>query len=426
MLPTGSTSRPLLLLSALVLATAAGCGDTSDNPTGTAGTTSSTAGTASGGSAGAGVGGSMAGGSGSAVGGTLAGGGAGGATAGGGAGGMAGMAGGNTMPTMLSETGLFSDIKSKTLATGVYKFTPAYKLWSDGADKQRYVYMPAGAKITTDNMEFWQYPGGFKLWKDFTRDGKLIETRLLMKLSNGAADWYMVAFKWKDDYSDAVALPAGEMNAMGTMHDIPSKEQCKGCHSSMKDNALGFTAAMLSHSLPDSLNLTQIDTMGWLSTPIKAGGYPLPGNDTEKAALGYLHANCGMCHNNRSQVYNTAVSLDLWTHLDKIATVPETFAYLSTVCDQWPGPNGETDKFSTITSCAAGHATGAPMAKPDISKPKRIVPIKPVDSGIHDLMSLRATGQVGEMKQMPPLGSEIIDPTGLGAVDAWINSLPAQ
>jgi hypothetical protein len=425
MLTFGATSRLPLLLSALILATAAGCGESVDNPAGTAGTTSA-AGTTSGGS---GVGGTLAGSGGAAVGGGLAGGGSGGVSGGSGgvSGGSGGAAGGNAMPTLLSETGLFSNIKEKTLNPDVKKFTPAYALWTDGAAKQRYVYMPPGGKINTTDMEFWQYPAGFKLWKDFSRDGKLIETRLLMKLGDGAANWYMVAFKWKDDYSDAEALPAGEMNAMGTQHDIPSKEQCKGCHSSMKDNSIGFSAAMLSHNLPDSVNLTQIDALGWLSTPIAAGGYPLPGNETEKAALGYLHANCGMCHNDRSQVYNTSVSLDLWTHLDKIATVPETFAYLSMVCDQWPGPNGESDKFDTITSCAAGHATGAPMAKPDISKPKRIVPKNPAESGIHDLMSLRATGQVGEMKQMPPLGSEIADTNGgLATVAAWINSLPTQ
>jgi len=421
------TSRLPLLLSAMVLATAAGCGADANNLTGMAGAASS-AGTTAGGSAGASAGQAGSGGSvgGSAAGGAVASGGganAGGGGEGGGSSGGAGGAGGvgNTMPMLLSETGLYSDIKAMTLAADVHKFTPAYTLWSDGAVKHRYVYMPPGGKIITDDMEYWRYPAGFKLWKDFTRDGKLIETRLLMKLSDGYADWYMVAFKWKDDYSDAVALPAGETNAMGTMHDIPSKEDCKGCHTAMKDNAIGFSAVMLSHNLPDSITLTQIDQMGWLTVPAKAGGYTLPGDDTARAALGYLHANCGMCHNAKSQVYKTKVTLDVWTHLDKLATVQDTFAYLSTVCDQWPG----SDKFTPTTSCEAGHATGAPMDT-DISKAKRILPKNPSESGLHDLMSLRATGMVGMMKQMPPLGSEITDPTGMGQVDAWINALPSQ
>ncbi len=416
------TSRSFLL-SALVLAAVTACGADPNNNPGGAGT-NSVAGTPGGGSAGAisGSAGQMSAGTAGAI----AGGGAGGATAGGGAGGSGGMV--DPMPTMLSQTGLYSDIASKKLADGVHPFQPAYALWSDGATKHRFVYMPPGGKITTDNMDFWQYPAGFKLWKDFSRDGKLIETRLLMKLGDGISNWYMVAFKWKDDYSDAIAVPTGEMNAMGTMHDIPSKDDCKGCHASMNDYVLGFSAMQLSHSLPDSLNLAQIDQMGWLSTPIQAGGYPLPGTQVEKSALGYLHANCGMCHNFKGQVYKTKAALDLWTHLDQTQTIQQTRAYLSMVCDQWPGPNGEGDKFTPITACEAGHAKGAKMVT-DISKPTRIapgVPPKPEDSSIHDLMSLRATDMAGQMKQMPPLGSEIPDPTGIGLVDAWINSLPAE
>ncbi|HEX2877114.1 MAG TPA: hypothetical protein VHP33_37945 [Polyangiaceae bacterium] len=409
------TSRTLLL-PVVIAAAVAACGESNTNtPTGMAGSVASVAGSSgSGGSAGAEP---LAGSAGATAGGATAG--SGGAT--GGSGGAGGTGGGNTMPMLLSETGLYSDIKAKTLAPDVHPFVPAYTLWSDGAVKNRYAYMPPGGKIITDDMEFWQYPAGFKLWKDFTRDGKLIETRLLMKLSGGLSDWYMVAFKWNADLSDATALPMGEANAMGTMHDIPSKEDCKGCHTAMKDNSIGFTAALLTHNQPNSLNLSQIEQMGWLSTPPKAGGYPLPGDEPTKAALGYLQANCGMCHNYKSQVYKTKVTLDLWAHLDKLDTVQNTFAYLSMVCDQWPG----SDKFNPITSCEAGHATGALMDT-DISKTKRVAPGMSAESGIHDLMALRATGQVGMMKQMPPLGSEIIDPTGLGVVDAWINALPAQ
>jgi hypothetical protein len=146
----------------------------------------------------------------------------------------------------------------------------------------------------------------------------------------------------------------------------------------------------------------------------------LPGTDADKKALGYLHANCGMCHNDFSKVYNTKASLDFWSHLGQLQSVPQTRAFLSTVCDQWPGPDG---KGSPITSCEAGHLTGAPMDN-QISKPKRIVPTDTANSSVHDLMSLRITGQ--DTKQMPPLGTEMVDATGLAAVDAWINSLPTQ
>jgi hypothetical protein len=411
------TSRFSLVAAVVAATVAAACSDpAATEPMNQAGATS--AGSAGMAQAGGGTGGA---GSGGGLGGQ--------SVAGGGASGMGGV---NTMPTLLSETGLYADIKARALAPGVKAFAPAYTLWSDGASKNRYVFMPEGKKITSDEMEFWQYPEGFKLWKDFTRDGKLIETRLLQKLGDGKANWYMVAFKWKDDYSDAEAVPMGVPNAMGTAHDVPSQEDCKGCHSALGDYAIGFSALMLSHDLPDSLNLAQIAALGWLTTPPAAAGYALPGTETEKAALGYMHANCGMCHNIKSQVYKTSVSLDLWTHLGQIDAVQKTRAYLSLVCDQWPGdPNAlppavAHDKFGPITECETGHATGANMDKTEISKPKRLVPKDPANSSIIDLMTLRATGMVGEMKQMPPIGTELKDDAGLAAITTWLNSLPAN
>jgi hypothetical protein len=343
---------------------------------------------------------------------------------GGGGSGGAGMA---QMPTLLSQTGLFTDVKAQTLAPGVYAYEPQYVLWSDAATKKRWVYMPPGGKITTDSrpgslgMEYWTYPAGFKLWKEFTRDGVLIETRLLLKKSDTITDWYMVAFKWNADHSDAVAVPDGEMNAMGTQHDIPSTKGCTGCHSAMNDNALGFSALQLSHNIPGSMNLAQATQLGWFNVAPPAAGYTLPGDEPTKKALGYLHANCGICHNNFSKVYGTA-SLDLWTHLDQLQSVETTRAYLSMVCDEWPG-KGLGAKNDPIKTCTAGHATGAPMDS-TLSKPKRVVPKGPVDSGVHDLMALRSTDDT--KGQMPPIGTEVVDATGLAAIDAWITALPAQ
>jgi hypothetical protein len=413
------------LLGALALV---GCGESIDNP-------------ASAGAPGAGSGGFVtAGGAGSAgmsvggAGGATAGAGAGtaGSSAGGGTGGAGGMGGAggtfNPMPTLLSETGLYTDMVNQTLAPGVHEFEPTYALWSDGAVKKRWVYMPPGGKIQTDSigrgMEYWQYPAGFKLWKEFRRDGKLIETRLLLKLADGLSNWFMVAFKWKDDHSDAVAIPDGEVNSMGTEHDIPSQKNCKDCHGAMYDNALGFSAMQLSHDAragnPEEITLAKATELGWFNQAPPATGFKLPGTPVEQQALGYLHANCGMCHNPLSKVYTAKAAMDLWTRLDQIGSVPQTRAYLSLVCDQWPGPGGRP---SPITSCEPGHATGANMEIADISKPKRVVPKDPANSGIHDLMSLRLAGVTGDSIQMPPLGTEIKDPTGLKAIEDWINGL---
>jgi hypothetical protein len=349
-----------------------------------------------------------------------------GGTAGGGAGGSAGSGGAdNPMPTMLSQTGLYSDITAKTLSPGVYAFEPTYALWSDTAAKKRWVYMPPGGKIQTDannrGMEFWQFPKGFKLWKEFSRDGKVIETRILQKLGDGVKDWYMVAFKWNETQSDALALPDGEMNAMGTQHDIPTKKQCEDCHATTYDNALGFSALQLSHDDPTGgMTIAKAVELGWFNTAPPATGYKLPGTEVEQKALGYMHANCGMCHNTFSNVFNAKTSINLWTRLDQIDSVQKTAAYLSLVCDQWPGVNDKQTPFPT--ECEPGHATGATMDIKDLSKAKRVVPKDIANSSVHHLMSTRISA--GATSQMPTIGTEMVDTAGgLAAVEAWINSL---
>jgi len=437
-----TSPRSLPLVLALALAAPA-CGSTNNNPPGTAGT-NGVAGTPSGGGVagsttvgGAGQSGSGGTTAGAGTGGSASGAGAGGAMGGGGgasgAGGIGGSSGGTGGvagdPTLLSQTGLFVDIKASTkvLAPGVFKFAPAYALWSDNATKQRYVYMPPGGKIDTSDMNFWKYPGGFKLWKDFTRDNKLIETRLLLKKGDGLTDWYMVAFVWNQDYTEATATPGGLMNARDTLHDVPPKEACTGCHGAMHDHALGFSAVQLSKPMAtDDLNIDQIAQMGWLSDMPPAGGYPLPGTDVEKKALGYLHANCGMCHHTGGQVYNTKTSFDAWAHIGQLQSTQQTRAYLSLVCDMWPAHlDSATYNDPPLAACPVGHALGAPMDITDLAMAKRVVPMKPDMSSIRILMSLRATGQADMMKQMPPLGTEDVDTvTGLPAIDAWINGLP--
>jgi len=308
---------------------------------------------------------------------------------GGGTGGTSG-AGGMSDPMLLSETGLYSDIVAGTIAPDALEFAPQYPLWSDGAVKRRWIKLPPGTQINTADMDFWDYPAGTKLFKEFTRDNVRVETRMLMKKSPGV--WYMMAYKWRDDMTDADAVPDGEANARGTQHDIPSKEDCGVCHNSMRDRVLGFTAVALAHNNP-GLNLAQATAMGILSAP-PAVVPVVPGDAVETAALGYLHMNCGMCHNFRSKIFTNGTEIDMWLQVGKLTTVEETPTYL-TLVDQ--------DTSTVLTTME-----------------KRIVPGDPANSAVYELMSRRD----GSDAQMPPVGTELTDDAGgLAAVEAWINQL---
>lgn len=378
--------RGSVIVSVLAV-TSCGGGDDPGTPAGSGG--------GSGGSAGA------TGGNGGAPTGGAAGTPSGGSSGSGGSGGSAGADGGpcvdriqlplfTTPPAKLSETGLYSEIASKTVAPYVQSFQPQFVLWSDGAEKARYVYLPECSQIDTSDMDHWQMPVGARFWKQFTRDGVLVETRLIHRFGPGSNDWIFAAYQWNTG-GDADLVPGGVQNANGTTHDIPSQAQCKQCHSGLEEKILGFGAIQLSHSLSGETMAT-LSAAGRLTVP-NAAGFSAPGNsEGERAALGYLHANCGNCHN------STGLFPDMRLRLligDK--SVPATDTYTTAVSQPTVG-------FDCL-------GTGSGTCD-------RIEPGDAASSAVIMRMSVRQVGV-----QMPPLGTEVVDDTGVATVSTWINAL---
>ena len=115
----------------------------------------------------------------------------------------------------------------------------------------------------------------------------------------------------------------------------------------------------------------------------------LPGTPTDQAALGYVHANCGHCHNSDSQLTNHPMFRIESTHVD---TMPNTRLYQSTVnvVAQVPFEGG------TIV----------------------VVPHDPDNSVI-----IKRTTTTDIPHRMPALGIKTVDPAGQTILRAWINSL---
>src|SRR5205085_7601691 len=82
----------------------------------------------------------------------------------------------------LSSRGLYSDIAARKVVPGAFEYKPDYPLWSDGADKRRWIILPEGAEIDTSDMAHWVFPLGTKFFKQFSRNGKLLETRLVERI----------------------------------------------------------------------------------------------------------------------------------------------------------------------------------------------------------------------------------------------------
>lgn len=296
-----------------------------------------------------------------------------------------------TLPEKLSETGLYVAGSTTQLADGVRAYEPRYVLWSDGADKKRWLYLPAGAQIDTSHMDAWSFPVGTKVWKEFSLAGKRLETRLLWKTSQG---WFRMAFAWNESETDAVATPNGAQNVRGTAHDIPTRNDCAECHKGSPDMLLGVSAIQLSHDMPD-VNLKQLASAGLLDHPPAPNtDFRLPSTNTTTTkawnALGYLHANCGTCHNQTGMAWDR-VHIDFWLHTSELSSPASTQSYLTTV------------------SVIPTNTTGVTF---------RIAPHDTANSAVILRMNAR-----GVPTAMPPLASETVDTAGVTLVSDWINTL---
>lgn len=298
-------------------------------------------------------------------------------------------------PRALSETGLYADIEAEELAAGVRPYAPTYALWSDGASKRRWAYLPPGTRINNTDERYWIYPAGTKFWKEFTRDGIRVETRLIEKRPDNV--WFSMAFLWREDGRDADAVPDGLDDAANTAHDVPSSGECGQCHGGMEDHVLSFTAIQLSHDPADETDPSEWTLERLASeqrlTHSRASVYEIPGNELERAALGYLHANCGHCHNPRSPVPNPSLAdFDAWIAPDA-ASVRDTGPYRTMV--------------------------GIPsIADLEIDLIDRD---DPEASALVRRMSTRSPSQ-----RMPPLATELVDEAGMDTVLTWLRALAAE
>ncbi len=288
-------------------------------------------------------------------------------------------------PATLSATGLYADIGSKEIGARVKAYQPSFELWSDGADKKRWVYFPECVTIDTADFDEWSVPVGTRFFKEFSVDGVRIETRLLERTGTGPDDYLYAAYQWQAGGSDALHVPNGVQDAAGTEHDIPSTKACARCHDGLPARVLGFGAVQLSHA-GAGLIVASLSADDLLSDP-PTGSYQVPGDGVARAAIGYLHGNCSHCHNQTSS---------------GLSTPPFSFLLKTSQTSV------EDVGAHALIGADAFYFNG-----PDVL----VTPSDPQNSALWYRMSVR------DSAQMPPLATEKVDQTGLKAIESWINSL---
>ncbi|MFZ4763753.1 MAG: PQQ-dependent sugar dehydrogenase [Roseimicrobium sp.] len=122
-------------------------------------------------------------------------------------------------PALLSQTGAFTDLAKLTPAAGLIPYSVNNPLWSDGAEKSRWIAIPndgnangPNAKIAFAPDNEWSFPEGTVFVKHFELGvdeknatmKKRVETRFLVLGQNNQA--YGVTYRWRDDGTDADLL----------------------------------------------------------------------------------------------------------------------------------------------------------------------------------------------------------------------------
>jgi hypothetical protein len=312
------------------------------------------------------------------------------------------------VPNDLACTGLYSDWASKTVAANALAYTPGLVFWSDGAQKQRWIYLPPGTQIDTTDMDDWVFPVGTKIWKSFTLNNVLIETRLIWKQPD--MTWDYAVYRWSADGTSATQITDGEKNVNGTTYEIPSTSACTQCHGGRADVVLGFDLLGIGVPAAEGVTLASLADAGRFTTPPPATTVVIPEDSTQKAAtaLGWLHVNCGVsCHNGEPNA--VAFETHLYTKLLAAQLYPNGTA------DAGRGTVADLDPYTSEVGVMASLMPGG----------MQYLRIAPGDAA-HSLTVLTsiARGGDGGVPQMPTLVSHIPDDAGVTELEAWINALP--
>ncbi|MEZ6049879.1 MAG: PQQ-dependent sugar dehydrogenase [Planctomycetaceae bacterium] len=309
-------------------------------------------------------------------------------------------------PKKLSETGLFTSVADHIVAPGIIPYSVNAPLWSDGAEKERFIALPGEGQIKFNEKGAWGFPEQTVLIKTFAYDvpegdstvRRRIETRLLA-LQQG--EWNGYSYEWNDDQTDARLVDReGVTRTFKVIDDegvreqewrYPSRAECMLCHARAAGFILGPHGPQMNrdHDFGTAIEnqLTVYHQLGLFDTPLEKEPNELarladPYDDSfdlNARARAYLDSNCGICHvvagGGNSQMVLSFDTEDAETHLFDVR------------------PNHDRFDIHDAAIIASG----------DPARSVLLYRVSTLDKG-----------------RMPPLASRVVDEAGVQLLHDWI------
>lgn len=340
----------------------------------------------------------------------------------------------SAFPRTLSETGLFASVADQRPAEGVYPIAINAHMWQDFGTSEHWVALPGNSAVV-EHEEKKPIPGNVP-WHNFglhfPKDAVLVKT-ISLEMERGEARsrrrvetqilhfdgsyWHGYTYAWRDDQTDAYLVPGDGAEKVFEVRDpvyaggtrkqtwtYLGRSQCLQCHSPWTEYTLAFNREQLNRaselSSAGENQLTWLGEMGLLERADRRerprAGYSAeecerlprlvdPHNGSaalEERARSYLHVNCSSCHRFGG---GGSSGLDLRAFERDEKT------------DDLTGP----PKLGAL----------------DLADARVVAPGEPARSVLLYRMAKFNAGR------MPHIGSELVDPAGVGLVSEWIDSL---
>ncbi len=285
-------------------------------------------------------------------------------------------------------------------------------LFTDYANKYRFVFVPEGTKAAYRATSVFDFPVGTIIAKTFTiqadlRDDNsaqdIIETRLLIRRNTG---WVALPYIWNSQKSDAVLTPTGGtqvvnwIDAAGdprsTSYVIPNTNNCANCHGEDEMVPIGPAARFLNRDY-DYAGGTDNQIAHWAAqgilngAPTDTSSIPTAPDwedssaDLNDRARGYLDINCAHCHSPGGAADTSGLLLEYFR------------------------PFGEA-----VGECKRPIAAGGGSGGLDFD----IVPGNAAES----ILAFRMNSNELE-ERMPEIGRSIVHTEGVSLIVDWINAM---
>lgn len=312
----------------------------------------------------------------------------------------------------LSDYKFFDGVmKNQIPSLDVLPYRPASSLFTDYAEKKRFVWMPKGSKATFDGTgKVLVLPVGSALIKTFyynnvlpNNSTRIIETRIMIKKENG---WIFAEYIWNAEQTEAFLNLNGSFTSVQwskngitqtvSNYRIPSEQECITCHkSNEKSVPIGIKPQNLNFDYSYNPG-TKNQLLKWIEVGYLENRMPSNINSTvdytdtskplELRVRSYLDINCASCHQSNS-------------HCDYR---PMRFAF------------DETTNLANMGVCVnTQDIADFPAALGRIISP----------ANINKSMLYYRLNTENESYRMPLLGRSIIHKEGIELIKEWINTL---